>query len=97
MKLSNVTKQFDDRILFQDLSFEINNGILLIKGQNGSGKSTLIRMILGKDRDYSGTIDYQIEDPIISYTGSEGILCFELSMKENYQLITIISLQVNHA
>ena len=87
MKLSNVTKQFDNRILFQGLSFEINNGILLIKGQNGSGKSTLIRMILGKDRDYSGTIDYQIEDPIISYTGSEGILCFELSMKENYQLL----------
>ena len=87
MKLSNVTKQFDDRILFQDLSFEINSGILLIKGQNGSGKSTLIRMILGKDLDYSGTIDYQIDNPIISYTGSEGILCFELSLKENYQLL----------
>jgi ATP-binding cassette, subfamily F, member 3 len=52
-----VTKNFDQKNLFSDLSFEINWGdrIALI-GPNGAGKSTLLKIISGSTRPTSGSI-----------------------------------------
>lgn len=38
----------DDRVLFENLHFELNSGqILLLEGKNGSGKTSLLRILCG--------------------------------------------------
>ena len=54
----------DDRILFEDLNFELREGqVLQIKGSNGSGKTTLLRNICGLNEGYEGAISWY-GDPI---------------------------------
>lgn len=44
--LQNITKTYDNQLIFANINAEINNGdILGIIGNNGSGKSTLIQII----------------------------------------------------
>lgn len=53
-----------DRCLFQNLSFALNRGeILLLEGRNGSGKTSLLRAIAGLLELESGVIEWN-EAPI---------------------------------
>ena len=45
---TNLKKVFNRRVVFQRISFSLQNGqTLLITGRNGSGKSTLVKIISG--------------------------------------------------
>ena len=62
---SNLEKSFGPQVLFEDVSFLINKGERIgLVGKNGTGKSTLFKMIMGEDKQDSGTIstpkDYKI-------------------------------------
>ena len=49
----------EDRILFDELSFNINAGdIVQIEGPNGAGKTSLLRIIAGLSRPYAGDVEY---------------------------------------
>jgi len=55
---NNVSKHFDDRVLYEDLSFSVPRGAIVgIIGPNGAGKTTLFRMLTGEQEPSSGTID----------------------------------------
>ena len=57
IKAENLKKSFGDRILIDDLSFEIPKaGVVGIIGPNGVGKSTLFRMIMGQEQPDSGSM-----------------------------------------
>jgi heme exporter protein A len=48
-----------ERLLFEKLSFKLNNGnVLYLQGANGSGKTTLLRMICGLSKPYNGNINW---------------------------------------
>ena len=48
LELRHVTKRYDDKVIFEDLSLKINTGeIVSILGPSGCGKTTLRHMILG--------------------------------------------------
>ena len=52
----NLIKGFDDRVLYDDLSFTLpRNGIVGVIGPNGVGKTTLFKMIMGEEKPDSGT------------------------------------------
>ncbi|MBR7071401.1 MAG: ABC transporter ATP-binding protein [Clostridia bacterium] len=53
----NLTKRFGDRVAFDNVSFEMEEGAVCgLVGSNGSGKSTLLRLISGVYRADSGSI-----------------------------------------
>ncbi|MCB1669834.1 MAG: cytochrome c biogenesis heme-transporting ATPase CcmA [Gammaproteobacteria bacterium] len=54
-----LTCERDDRLLFEDLAFDLEEGqVLQVKGSNGSGKTTLLRILCGLNDSYSGAIDW---------------------------------------
>ena len=56
IKGEHVGKGFGDRLLIDDLSFDLPaGGIVGIIGPNGAGKTTLFKMITGKEKADSGT------------------------------------------
>lgn len=51
-----VSKAFADKLLFENLSFELPpNGIVGVIGPNGAGKTTLFRMIMGQEKCNAGS------------------------------------------
>ena len=57
IEFKNVTKSFGDRVLIDNLSFNIPAGAIVgIIGPNGAGKSTLFKLIAGKEQSDSGEV-----------------------------------------
>jgi len=53
----NLSKSFDENILLKDVNFHICGGErVAIIGANGCGKTTLLNILLGKDKDYEGSM-----------------------------------------
>lgn len=57
LKLENVEKKFEQKVIFKDANLTLNYGEkAALIGKNGSGKSTLIKMILGQDTNFQGEL-----------------------------------------
>ncbi|MDR3078956.1 MAG: ATP-binding cassette domain-containing protein [Rickettsiales bacterium] len=57
LKLEGVSKGFDGKKVFDDISFILNDGEKLgLIGRNGAGKSTLLKIVAGKMVQDSGSI-----------------------------------------
>ena len=57
VKAEGVTKAFGDKLLFENLTFDLpRGGIVGMIGPNGAGKTTLLKMILGREEPDSGTL-----------------------------------------
>ncbi len=55
IRAENVSKSFEDKLLYQDMNFNLpRGGIVGIIGPNGAGKTTLFRLISGEDQPDSG-------------------------------------------
>jgi len=64
IKASKLAKSFGDKLLFDDLDFNLPpNGIVGIIGPNGAGKTTLFRMIMGQEKPTKG--DFQIGETVV--------------------------------
>lgn len=58
IEFKNVSKSFGDRLLMDNLSFNMPAGAIVgIIGPNGAGKSTLFRMLTGQQQPDSGEIE----------------------------------------
>ncbi len=54
----NVSKAFEDKLLVEDMNFILPPGAIVgVVGPNGAGKTTLFKMITGKEKPDSGTIE----------------------------------------
>jgi ATP-binding cassette ChvD family protein len=57
IKADSICKSFGDRMLIENLSFDIPPGSIVgVIGANGAGKSTLFKMIIGKEPADSGSL-----------------------------------------
>ena len=64
IRASRVAKSFEDKLLFDDLEFNLPpNGIVGVIGPNGAGKTTLFRMIMGQEKATKG--DFQIGETVV--------------------------------
>jgi sulfate-transporting ATPase len=58
IEASNVSKAFGDKLLYEDLNFNLpQGGIVGIIGPNGAGKTTLFRLITGQETADTGTFE----------------------------------------
>ena len=58
IEFHGVSKAFGDKLLMDDVNFSIPAGAIVgIIGPNGAGKSTLFKMIEGRDKPDSGTVE----------------------------------------
>lgn len=57
MELVNVSKSYNDKLIFTNLNYTFHNGnVYWIQGKNGVGKSTLIRLLIGMEAPDTGNI-----------------------------------------
>jgi ATP-binding cassette ChvD family protein len=57
IEADNISKSYDGRVLFENLSFKLPpGGIVGVIGPNGAGKSTLFRLITGQEKPDTGSI-----------------------------------------
>ncbi len=65
IKLENLNKSYDDKRIFENITFTINDGdFTAITGQSGAGKTTLFNLISGLDTDFRGK--YYLDNELIS-------------------------------
>ncbi len=84
----------DDRLLFEQLAFEVLSGqILLLEGKNGSGKTSLLRIVCGFRQPDSGEIRWcgdAVNDSQfyaqMAYVGHLDGVKRELSVLENLKI-----------
>ncbi len=57
IRVEHVKKSFEEKILYEDLNFDIPPGAIVgIIGPNGAGKTTLFKMITGQEKPDSGQL-----------------------------------------
>ena len=57
LEVDNVSCSRDDRLLFENLSFNVNKGqAVVLEGRNGTGKTTLLRILCGLRRPDAGEV-----------------------------------------
>ena len=58
IEVENVSKSYGDKLLFENLSFNLpQGGIVGVIGPNGAGKTTLFNLITGKEKPDTGTFE----------------------------------------
>jgi heme exporter protein A len=96
LEAHNLSCVRDDRTLFENLSFRLQSGqILLLEGRNGSGKTSLLRLLCGMRQPDAGQILWNSEDIYqlgpeyfahISYVGHKDGVKQDLTAYENLKL-----------
>ncbi|WP_431024078.1 energy-dependent translational throttle protein EttA [Halomonas sp. H5] len=57
IEFHGVSKRFDDKLLYEDLSFTVPQGAIVgIVGGNGAGKSTLFKLVKGTEQPDAGEV-----------------------------------------
>lgn len=96
LSVQALSKSYNRKPIFTELSFEHNDGILGIAGANGSGKSTLLRCLAYLTRAQKGSfkwIDKEVELPkeeikkTIGYAAPYINLYDELTVYENLEFL----------
>ncbi len=87
IKVENLTKSYNERIVVRGLSFEVKKGSILgFLGANGSGKTTTIKMMVGITTPDSGKIF--LDGKSISEWETKKILGFMPELPSFYEYLT---------
>lgn len=85
LQVENLSKSFGDRVLFENISFGIDQGQrVALVAQNGTGKTTLLNILMGRESEDNGTVTYRrdlrvgflTQDPEFSPGMSVSDACF---------------------
>ncbi len=60
LQIENLTKSYGDRLLFDSVTFGVNQGDKIgLIAKNGTGKTTLLRIISGQESPDSGSVIFR--------------------------------------
>jgi len=83
LNVEGLSKTYDTKVLFNDISFSINRGQkVALVARNGAGKSTLLKIIMGKDIADSGKVRLH-KSITTGYLDQEPLLNENLSIIDN--------------
>lgn len=91
LQIENVTKSYGDRVLFDSITFGVNQGDKIgIIAKNGTGKSTLLNIIAGHEDVDSGNITFRNnlkvaivpQTPVFSAEATVMEACFDTTSKQ---------------
>lgn len=90
IQIVNVTKKFDNKTIFKNLTVEFEEGITTsIMAPSGFGKTTLVNMISGLDKNYEGRINFaKIKQKDIIVMFQEDRLIENFSVFRNLKLVS---------
>lgn len=72
LKLSSISKKFDNKIILEDASFTFERGkIYGLLGRNGAGKTTLFNCIARNLTLNSGSIQFVEREELIDYDNTD--------------------------
>jgi len=84
IETKNLTKKFEDLVVFENISVNVNKGeVLVIIGPSGSGKSTFLRCLNHLEEINEGTII--IEGETMDYNNKKGLRNIILKMGMVFQ------------
>ncbi len=100
IEAKNIAKAFDDKLLYEDLNFNLPQaGIVGIIGPNGAGKTTIFKMIMGEETPDSGSFSVGETAKIAYVDQSHSNIDPEKTIWENFsdkqELIMMGGRQVN--
>jgi len=82
IRLHNVSKKYDSRMIFHDVFFRLNKGDRVgLIGKNGVGKTTILKLILGQEEPTSGTVEME-KDIRIGYFSQFSELNGEMTIQQ---------------
>lgn len=90
IKLINICKKYDDKVIFDNLNLEINEGeFVSIVGESGAGKSTLLNIIgLLETADSGDIIIHNVKNPKLQKRSGSILLRNNIAyLFQNYGLI----------
>lgn len=92
----NIKIKYGDRVILDDIDFEINKGINGFLGANGVGKTTLFKLIIGELKPFSGEIKIAgaDRDIIIGYLPQNFKGYPEMSVKEFLYYIAELKMEL---
>ena len=95
IEINNLSKEFsknNEKIkVLDNLSFDLYEGeFLAIIGSSGCGKTTLFNIISGLEKDYQGSINYNLDKNEIGYMFQEPALFPWLTIEKNANLTSKI-------
>lgn len=74
LSVENITKSFGDRVIFQDITFGIDQGQkVAIVAKNGAGKTTLLRCLTGLDTLDEGRVVFRNDVRMVFMEQSEDL------------------------
>ncbi|MBX2949110.1 MAG: ABC-F family ATP-binding cassette domain-containing protein [Crocinitomicaceae bacterium] len=74
LSVENITKSFGDRVIFQDITFGIDQGQkVAIVAKNGAGKTTLLRCLTGLDTLDEGRVVFRNDQRMVFMEQSEDL------------------------
>src|SRR5512134_2837416 len=80
LSLNNLTVNFGERYLFDDLSFTINpHDRIGLVGSNGAGKSTLLKIIAGINQPMEGSVN-KARFVTVGYLPQDAVVESDLSL-----------------
>jgi polar amino acid transport system ATP-binding protein len=84
IEASNLTKKFDDLVVFEDINVNVKKGeVLVIIGPSGSGKSTFLRCLNHLEEINAGSI--KIEGELLDYKNKKSMRNIILKMGMVFQ------------
>jgi len=87
LSVRNLTKNYGDKVVVDDLSFEINQpGVYALLGTNGAGKTTTLRIILGMLAKNGGEVLWNGK-PLDAVRTNIGYLAEERGLYPKYSLL----------
>lgn len=76
LRISNVSKEYDNVEVLSNLSFSLKPGVYGLLGANGAGKTTLFRVICGLMKPTQGEIHYNHKDIRLQTEAYRSVLGF---------------------